>query len=61
MVLMVEDDGAGITEDSVLNGQSLGLLGMCERARALGGQVEVGEAPRGGTLVVLRLPYGETA
>jgi two-component system sensor histidine kinase UhpB len=56
MVLTVADDGRGLP--AVLTGSqgSLGLLGMQERARALGGEVLVGPGERGGTLVTARIP-----
>jgi PAS domain S-box-containing protein len=54
--LTVLDDGKGITPAAVNNPRSLGLLGMRERARGLGGTVDVAGGPTGGTLLTLRVP-----
>lgn len=54
--LEVKDDGEGITESQRMNAQSLGLLGMKERALLVGGEVRVSGKPGGGTTVVVRVP-----
>ena len=54
--LEVEDDGRGIMEADLARNRSLGLKGMRERVLYLGGSVEVGPAPRGGTRVLVRVP-----
>ena len=54
--LTVRDDGKGITPEAANNPSSLGLLGMRERARGLGGTVDVGGESAGGTLLTLRIP-----
>jgi PAS domain S-box-containing protein len=54
--LEVEDDGQGIAAADLARPRSLGLKGMRERVLYLGGSVEVGRAPRGGTRVLIRLP-----
>jgi len=54
--LEVEDDGRGIVEADLAGGRSLGLKGMSERVRYIGGEVEIGPAPRGGTRVRVRVP-----
>jgi signal transduction histidine kinase len=53
--LTLADDGEGLPPDS-LRGPSLGLLGMRERATALGGALEVAGGPAGGVVLALRLP-----
>ena len=53
--LEVEDDGRGITEADLARPRSLGLKGMRERVRYLGGALEVGRAPRGGTRVLVEV------
>jgi signal transduction histidine kinase len=40
LTLRVEDDGIGIDSKQLLNGNSLGIMGMRERARVWGGQVD---------------------
>jgi signal transduction histidine kinase len=55
VVLEVADDGVGLPS-SRSRGRSLGLLGMGERARRLGGQCVVSQREPTGTLVSLRVP-----
>jgi PAS domain S-box-containing protein len=52
----VEDDGRGIAAADLAKARSLGLRGMRERISFLGGSLEIGRAPRGGTRVRLRVP-----
>jgi PAS domain S-box-containing protein len=54
--LEVEDDGRGIAPDDLAKSRSLGLKGMRERVRYLGGSFEAARAPRGGTRVRVSLP-----
>ncbi|HET6439214.1 MAG TPA: PAS domain S-box protein [Anaeromyxobacter sp.] len=57
LVLEVADDGCGFAGESPRDGPlQLGLLGMRERVRALGGTLEVGPGPLGGTVVRARVP-----
>ena len=56
LVASVVDDGHGFDVESVERG--MGLLNMAERARRLGGQVEISSASDGGTSVVIRVPVG---
>src|SRR3954468_1200755 len=52
----VEDDGRGIALQDLAKARSLGLKGMRERIAYLGGSLDIGSAPRGGTRVRLRVP-----
>jgi signal transduction histidine kinase len=52
--LQIEDDGVGLPEARA-NG-SLGILGMGERARRLGGDCSVVRRGEGGTLVSVAVP-----
>jgi signal transduction histidine kinase len=54
--LEVVDDGVGISPDSARNPRSLGLLGIRERARRLGGTATIGPVEPGGTRVALTIP-----
>lgn len=54
VVLEVTDDGRGMREGTVGGG----LRGMRERARSVGGTLEVGGAPGRGTRVRLAVPVG---
>lgn len=56
IVLDVQDNGGGITEDEVSDPKSLGILGMRERARQWGGDVAIHGVPLEGTAVVVRMP-----
>ncbi|HEU4993820.1 MAG TPA: histidine kinase [Gemmatimonadaceae bacterium] len=58
--LLISDNGRGITPDEVLGSGSLGLLGMRERAIAMGGTVTIGPGESGGTTVSLQLPLPVT-
>lgn len=59
LTLVVEDDGKGITADKIHNPQSLGLLGMRERAELFGGSVTIAGRHSKGTVVTLRLGCSE--
>ncbi len=62
LILQVEDNGKGVTEDSLGNTLSLGVVGMRERAVILGGGVEVKKGVRGkGTRVTARIPRNSGA
>ncbi len=53
--LIVEDDGVGLAGAPARRG-GLGLAGMQERARELGGRIEFGARPGGGTRIEVRIP-----
>lgn len=53
--LEIVDDGVGLDVHALDKPASLGLLGMEERAREIGGSLEVRNAEGGGTLVRARL------
>jgi PAS domain S-box-containing protein len=53
LLLEIADDGRGIKEEEISSGGSLGILGIKERAREFGGQVDIcGESGRGTTLKI---------
>jgi PAS domain S-box-containing protein len=54
--LRVSDDGQGFDLDSAQGAYSYGLLGMSERARLIGGTLQVDSAPGAGTMVSINLP-----
>jgi signal transduction histidine kinase len=59
IVLSVWDNGVGL--GGAPQGRGRGLANMAERARGLGGTLEVGPAPAVGTLLVWRVPLARTA
>ena len=54
--LRVDDDGDGIEMNKIFDGQSLGILGMRERAASLGGKTTIQRNQAHGTAVIARLP-----
>jgi two-component system, NarL family, sensor histidine kinase UhpB len=60
--LRVRDDGGGFDPSAVTRsstdvpGGGLGLVGMAERARLVGGELDVRSAPGSGTTITLRVP-----
>lgn len=56
IILKIEDDGVGIRREAIGERRSLGLLGMNERAAALGGSIDIEPLTPHGTRVTLRLP-----
>jgi two-component system nitrate/nitrite sensor histidine kinase NarX len=54
--IVVEDDGAGLPPGAAQGGGHYGLEIMVERARRIGGTLEVGARPGGGTCVRLAFP-----
>jgi PAS domain S-box-containing protein len=55
-VLTIVDDGRGITEDEKSGSQSLGLLGMQERAHLIGGEISITRTEGKGTMITVRVP-----
>ena len=56
LTLEINDDGTGITEAGTMGPDSLGILGMRERAAAHGGVLEVVPRQEGGTRVAAWFP-----
>lgn len=59
--IVVEDDGAGLPAAGVGGGSHYGLEIMLERARRLGGTLEIGPRQGGGTRVRLAFPRPQAA
>jgi len=55
LTMTVQDDGIGFERRKV-GGKGLGLLGMEERVRELGGELTVSSQPHKGTLLRIELP-----
>jgi len=56
IVLEIQDDGKGFDPAVSPENRSFGLMGMRERAIALGGKVIIDSAPSEGTVVSVRIP-----
>ena len=61
LTLEVHDNGRGIGEDELANANSLGILGMRERALLLGGTLTITGQPGKGTTVRIRIPEARHA
>ena len=61
VIIEIEDDGRGLDEHESPGAGGNGLLGMRERAAALGGDLEAGPIPAGGFRVRARLPIDGAA
>ncbi|MDQ3554582.1 MAG: ATP-binding protein, partial [Chloroflexota bacterium] len=55
LLVTVTDNGRGFQLDAARN-EGLGLLGMEERARLMGGNLGINSEPSDGTSVSVRLP-----
>lgn len=56
IILEIKDNGIGISNDALQNANSLGLLGMRERALSINGTVTFSGIPGKGTMVVISIP-----
>jgi len=56
--LYLRDNGIGMPDRRSTSRGSLGILGMQERARSVGGQLAIRSRPGHGTVVTVRLPLG---
>ncbi len=56
LTLEVRDDGRGITKEQASGSKSLGLIGIRERVRRLGGKVLIGGSPYRGTVIRVNIP-----
>jgi signal transduction histidine kinase len=61
--LVIEDNGRGVgpIANPLTSGRGLGLIGMRERAQALGGTFSIKERDGGGTTVAVTLPLEHTS
>lgn len=61
VLLTIHDDGCGIREDALEKGQTLGIIGMRDRALLFDGHLTITGGPGKGTTVSLQLPSGQEA
>jgi signal transduction histidine kinase len=59
VVVMVEDDGKGFASATAGGAECLGLIGMRERAEALGGTLTIESAPGEGTTIAVEVACGD--
>ncbi len=59
VVLLIEDDGQGFDTEALAKGR-FGLVGLNERARLLGGDLDVCSAPGEGTVLTVVVPLEST-
>ena len=55
-VLTISDNGRGITAQQQSGTETLGIIGMRERAHLMRGEVSITRAEGGGTVVTVRVP-----
>jgi signal transduction histidine kinase len=56
IILKVFDNGKGIEVENIKSNKSLGILGMNERTRLIGGKLQILREKKGGTTVELTIP-----
>lgn len=57
--ITIHDNGKGFDLEQAVQSQGLGLVGMRERARLIGGTLEISSTPGAGTTVLLTVPLSE--
>ena len=61
--IAIEDDGIGFDREEVVQrakrGEHLGLLGMTERARSVGGTIDIDSRPGKGSRIEVRIPLAD--
>lgn len=60
LIMEIQDNGKGITQDELSAGDSLGIVGMRERAFLLGGELFIHGIPGGGTTLRVLLPHARS-
>ncbi|UCH82453.1 MAG: sensor histidine kinase [Nitrospiraceae bacterium] len=60
IVLQIHDNGIGIQQSQLANPRSFGIIGIRERAIALGGSVEIIGNPHQGTTITVIIPLNGT-
>ena len=56
ILIIIKDNGIGITESNMLNPESFGIIGMNERMQQIGGKLEISGVPSQGSVVTLKIP-----
>ncbi len=55
--MSLQDNGQGITKEQIYHSESYGIIGMRERVRFLGGNLEISGTPGKGTAIRVRIPF----
>ena len=61
LTLEISDDGVGISNQDLAKAESFGIKGMHERARTIGGWLDISTRPGLGTSVILSVPLAGEA
>ena len=61
LYMIVSDNGVGIDESRITNTESLGILGMNERAHQHGGDILIENQEEGGVQLTVFIPVSEIA
>jgi len=57
LIMEIRDNGKGLKQDLATMPQSLGVLGMQERAHQVAGEFSIENRPEGGTLIRVQFPF----
>ena len=60
LTIEIHDDGIGFSESEIGSSQSLGVIGMRERAKVAGGSIDLRRSTFGGTIVRIQVPGTES-
>jgi PAS domain S-box-containing protein len=58
LVLKIQDNGKGITEEQITSPKSLGLMGIRERVFYCGGTIDISGSQGKGTRLLIKIPLG---
>lgn len=61
LTLVIKDEGCGFDLEEVEQRESYGLLGMKERVRLFGGELQILSQPREGTQIIIKVPLEREA
>lgn len=61
LTLEITDNGVGITEQEILKPQAFGIRGLQERAKTIGGWLDISTKLGAGTSVILSVPLASTS
>ena len=56
IIMLIEDDGRGFDPESIQKKQTLGIVGMRERAIMMGGTYSINSSPGNGTVTEVIIP-----